>query len=45
MWVPSIGVTGMLFYTADRFVGWKGDVLVASLGGQRNCRLGSTASA
>jgi glucose/arabinose dehydrogenase len=40
VWVPSIGVSGMLFYTADRFPGWKGDMLVASLAGQRLIRLG-----
>jgi glucose/arabinose dehydrogenase len=39
VWVPSIGVTGMLFYTADRFAGWKGDMIVASLSGQRLGRL------
>ncbi len=39
VWVPSIGVTGMLFYTGDRFPEWKGDMLVASLGGQRLVRL------
>jgi glucose/arabinose dehydrogenase len=39
VWVPSIGVTGMLFYTADRFPGWKGDMIVAALSGQRLARL------
>ena len=39
VWVPSIGVTGMLFYTGDRFPEWKGDMLVASLRGQRLVRL------
>jgi glucose/arabinose dehydrogenase len=39
VWVPSIGVTGMLFYTGDRFPQWKGDMLVASLSGQRLVRL------
>lgn len=39
VWVPSIGVSGMLFYTGDRFPGWRGDMLVASLGGQRLIRL------
>lgn len=39
VWVPSIGVSGMLFYTGGRFPGWRGDMLVASLGGQRLVRL------
>jgi glucose/arabinose dehydrogenase len=39
VWVPSIGVTGMLFYTANRFAGWKGDMIVAGLSGQRLVRL------
>lgn len=39
VWVPSIGVSGMLFYTGDRFPRWKGSMFVASLGGQRLARL------
>jgi len=39
VWVPSIGVTGMLFYTGDRFPEWRGDMLVAGLSGQRLVRL------
>lgn len=39
VWVPSIGVSGMLFYTGDRFPEWRGDMLVAGLGGQRLIRL------
>jgi glucose/arabinose dehydrogenase len=39
VWVPSIGISGMLFYTGERFPRWKGDMLVASLGGQRLVRL------
>lgn len=39
VWVPSIGVSGLLFYTGARFPEWKGDMLVASLGGQRLVRL------
>jgi glucose/arabinose dehydrogenase len=30
-WVPSIGVTGMTFYTGDRFPAWKGNVFVGGL--------------
>jgi len=39
IWVPSLGVSGMLFYTGERFPEWKGDMLVASLRGQRLVRL------
>jgi aldose sugar dehydrogenase len=39
VWVPSIGITGMLFYTGDKFPGWKGNMLVASMGGQKLIRL------
>ena len=31
VWLPSIGVTGMTFYTADRFPHWKRNVFVAGL--------------
>lgn len=39
VWVPSIGVSGMLFYTGDAFPEWRGDVLVGGLSGQRLVRL------
>ncbi|MCC7035073.1 MAG: PQQ-dependent sugar dehydrogenase [Acidobacteria bacterium] len=39
VWVPSIGVSGMLFYTGDRFPDWKGDMIVGGLSGQRLVRL------
>lgn len=39
VWVPSIGISGMLFYTGDRFPAWKGDMLVASLRGRKLIRL------
>ena len=39
IWVPSIGVSGMIFYTGDRFPGWRGDMLVAGMSGQRLVRL------
>jgi glucose/arabinose dehydrogenase len=29
-WVPSIAVTGMTFYTGDRFPAWKGNLFVGS---------------
>ena len=30
-WVPSIAPSGMLFYTADRFPNWRGNLFVGSL--------------
>jgi glucose/arabinose dehydrogenase len=39
IWVPSIGVSGMIFYAGDRFRGWKGDMLVGGMSGQRLVRL------
>ena len=32
-WVPSIGTSGMAFYTGDRFPEWKGDLFVGGLYG------------
>ena len=31
IWVPAIAVSGMTFYTGDRFPKWRGDVFVGSL--------------
>jgi len=39
VWVPSIGISGMLFYTGDAFPDWRGDLLVGGLSGQRLVRL------
>ena len=39
IWVPSIGVTGMLFYTGTAFPDWQGDMIVASLRGEQFVRL------
>jgi aldose sugar dehydrogenase len=39
VWVPSIGVSGMLFYTGDRFPGWKGSMIAGGMSGQRLVRL------
>lgn len=39
IWVPSIGVSGMLFYTGSAFPEWQGDMLVGGLSGQRLSRL------
>ena len=39
IWVPSIGVSGLAFYTGDQFPGWQGDLLAGGLAGQRIDRL------
>lgn len=39
VWVPSIGVSGMLFYTGDAFNDWRGDMLLVGLGGRQVVRL------
>ena len=33
-WVPSPALSGMTFYTGDRFPKWRGDVLIGALRGQ-----------
>ena len=38
-WVPSIGVSGMLFYTGEAFPEWRGDMLVGGLSGRQLARL------
>ncbi|MFA7432048.1 MAG: PQQ-dependent sugar dehydrogenase, partial [Rhodospirillaceae bacterium] len=38
-WTPVIAVSGMDFYTADLFPGWKGSVLVGGLVSQEMVRL------
>jgi glucose/arabinose dehydrogenase len=39
VWVPSIGVSGLIFYSGTQFPGWKGDMLVGGMSGQRLMRL------
>ncbi len=39
IWVPSIGVSGMLFYSGDAFPEWQGDLLVGGLSGRQLVRL------
>jgi glucose/arabinose dehydrogenase len=34
VWVPSIALSGMAFYTGDRFPAWKGSLFVGGLAGQ-----------
>lgn len=39
VWVPSIGISGAMIYTGDRFPGWKGNLFVGGLAGERVDRL------
>lgn len=38
-WVPSIGVSGAMFYTGDRFPQWRGNLFVGGMVGQQLARL------
>jgi glucose/arabinose dehydrogenase len=40
VWVPSIAITGIAFYTGDRFPTWKGNVFVGGLQRGRISRTG-----
>jgi glucose/arabinose dehydrogenase len=33
VWVPSIGLSGMVFYTGDKFPAWKDNLFVGGLSG------------
>ena len=39
VWVPSIGISGMMFYTGDRFPQWKGNMFVGGMAGAQIGRL------
>jgi glucose/arabinose dehydrogenase len=39
VWVPSIGVSGMMIYTGDRFPEWRGNLFVGGMAGQQLVRL------
>jgi glucose/arabinose dehydrogenase len=39
IWVPSIGISGMLFYTGDKFPQWKGNLFIGGMNGQQLSRL------
>jgi glucose/arabinose dehydrogenase len=39
MWVPSIGISGMMIYTGDRFPEWKGSLFVGGMAAQQLSRL------
>ena len=39
VWVPSIGISGAMFYTGDRFPQWRGNLFVGGMVGQQLARL------
>jgi glucose/arabinose dehydrogenase len=39
VWVPSIGISGLMIYTGDRFPQWKGNIFIAGMAGQQLGRL------
>lgn len=39
VWVPSIGVSGAMFYTGDQFPDWRGNLFVGGMVGQQLARL------
>ena len=38
-WVPSIGTSGLMLYTGDRFPGWRGDLFAGGLSGEQVTRV------
>lgn len=39
VWVPSIGISGLMIYTGDAFPGWKGSIFHGGLAGEQLARL------
>ncbi len=39
VWVPSIGASGLMFYTGDKFPSWKGNAFAGGMVGQQLVRL------
>jgi glucose/arabinose dehydrogenase len=39
IWVPSIGISGMMIYTGDKFPQWRGNMFVAGMARQQLARL------
>ncbi len=39
IWVPSIGISGLMIYTGDRFPEWRGSLFVGGMAGQQLARL------
>lgn len=39
VWVPSIGISGIAFYTGDKFPNWKGSAFVGGMSGEQLGRI------
>ena len=39
VWVPSIGISGLMIYSGDRFPQWRGNLFVGGMAGQQLSRL------
>jgi glucose/arabinose dehydrogenase len=39
IWVPSIGISGLMVYTGDKFPNWRGNMFVGGMVGERLARL------
>jgi aldose sugar dehydrogenase len=39
VWVPSIGISGLMIYTGDKFPQWRGNLFVGGMAGQYLARL------
>ena len=39
IWVPSIGVSGLMIYTGEKFPGWKGNLFAGGMSGKRLVRM------
>jgi aldose sugar dehydrogenase len=39
IWVPSIGISGMMIYTGDKFPEWRGNMFIGGMAGQQLSRL------
>jgi glucose/arabinose dehydrogenase len=39
VWVPSIGISGLMIYTGDKFPQWRGNFFVGGMAGERVVRL------
>ena len=39
VWVPSVGISGLMFYTGDKFPQWRGHLFVGAMAGQHLVRL------
>lgn len=39
IWVPSIGISGAVFYTGDRFPQWKGQLFLGGMAGEQLARV------